>query len=873
MQVRLGNSSLLSCKSILQAFHSHQRYGVCKRNVGRTPWSNMGLRGSGSLARVLTLVLFGLLTLTASSQSSSTINVAPNEWTWVGGSTAVNQPSVLGTQGTPASGNAPGGTNNAATWTDKAGNLWLFGGGFLYNELWRYSPSTNEWTWMSGSSDPQKAGGIYNTLGVPTPYTTPGQRNGAVSWTDKNGNFWLFGGYGYIEELSGYLNDLWEYSPATNQWTWIAGSNTLACPQFTTCGVGAAYGTLRTPSPANAPGGRSGAIGWTDNNGNLWLYGGTGLITPPSAGNSGAQLDDLWMFDISTKQWTWMNGTNTGNHFQSVITGARGVPSLGNMPEAFTGPSAWTDKNGHFWMFGDSDGSSEFWEFDPSINEWTWMGGISCSVPCTVNPPGVYGTLGLPAPDNFPSPRSNASTWTDNNGNLWLFGGYGSGSNNVLGHLNDLWQFNPSTGEWAWMGGITAVPAQDGQGGVAGVYGALGTPWPGNAPGGRKAVATWTGADGNLWLFGGYGFGINNQPAYAMLGALNDLWVYQPSAGPLPTTSTPVFSLAPGSYNTRQTITISDSTSGTTIYYTTDGTAPTISSPVYSGPITVSTSQTLRAIATASGCYDSQVASSSYTITNSAYPVPVINSLSPPYTSSPGASFSLVVNGSGFTNDSVVYWNSTALPSKALSATQVAGQVPASAVVSPGTSTIQVQNPTPGGGASGSLQFEIDSPYSGSVPAPVFSPASATVTAGSTASFGVILPGSATNVSVSCLNLPAGAACTYSSLSSALTITTSNTTPAGSYQITTVFTETLPVSAYSYIPFPLFLFSLLFRGKRQSARKVGFVFCVLLVLAFAACCTGCGGGGGSGSGSGTTTSTPSPTHQVTRSGVVNLIVH
>ena len=39
--------------------------------------------------------------------------------------------------------------------------------------------------------------GIYGTQGTGTTSTTPGARFGANSWTDLNGNLWLFGGSGY----------------------------------------------------------------------------------------------------------------------------------------------------------------------------------------------------------------------------------------------------------------------------------------------------------------------------------------------------------------------------------------------------------------------------------------------------------------------------------------------------------------------------------------------------------------------------------------------------------------------------------------------------------------------------------------------------
>jgi hypothetical protein len=83
-------------------------------------------------------------------------------------------------------------------------------------------------------------------------------------------------------------------------------------------------------------------------------------------------------------------------------------------------------------------------------------------------------------------------------------------------------------------------------------------------------------------------------------------------------TATPAFSPAGGTYNAPQTVTISAATGANIYYCATAGCTPTASSTPYTGPVTVSATETLNAIAIASGYDNSAVASASYTI--AAYP-------------------------------------------------------------------------------------------------------------------------------------------------------------------------------------------------------------------------------------------------------------
>jgi hypothetical protein len=93
-------------------------------------------------------------------------------------------------------------------------------------------------TWISGSTA-VSAQGVYGTRGVAAATNLPRARYSAIRWTDASGNLWLFGGLGYDStSTADELNDLWKYSPASGEWTWVGGSNIAgAMPNYGTRGV------------------------------------------------------------------------------------------------------------------------------------------------------------------------------------------------------------------------------------------------------------------------------------------------------------------------------------------------------------------------------------------------------------------------------------------------------------------------------------------------------------------------------------------------------------------------------------------------------------------------------------------------------------
>jgi N-acetylneuraminic acid mutarotase len=335
--------------------------------------------------------------------------------------------------------------------------------------------------------------------GIPATGNIPGARRASGQWTDKSGNFWLFGGWGYdsVGDTE-YLNDLWKYSGG--EWTWMSGSN------FTSQ-LGS-YGDPGTPAPGNVPGARWQAVQWVDAADNLWLFGGEGEASTPGAGI----LNDLWKY--SAGEWTWMGGSNAFD--QSGSYGVQGLAAASNIPGARYGAASWTDSEGNFWLFGgwgyDEIGTqgvlSDLWEYSNGM--WTWVSG-----PNVANQAGNYGVHGTAAPSNAPGARDFAVAWTDAAGRFWLFGGDGYASvPGAGGRLNDLWVY--TNGMWTWASGADEA-AQDGAYGTQGVAAATDT------PGSRNFAVGWTDRSGALWLFGGFG-----RDGFGSLGVLNDLWKYAP---------------------------------------------------------------------------------------------------------------------------------------------------------------------------------------------------------------------------------------------------------------------------------------------------------------------------------------------------------
>jgi len=526
-----------------------------------------------------------------SNVSSVLVDCQHNDWTWKSGPLTAGQLGKFVSPPSSPNTNTPGGRDYAAAWTDGFGRHWMFGGygeeltgktppdlpGYL-NDMWLFDQSSGGWipanapiTTLDGlapATPPcatcvstadmgnfESVDLVADTSGAPG--AGPGGRWGGVTWTDAAGNLWLFGGQGITTNSGfgaqiGLLNDEWMWTAGsldasikginysgsnTYTGTWTAVKNAAVVNQPGT------YGTLGTSS-GGYPGGRWGAGFAADNAGNVWMFGGQGY---DSAHNLGL-LNDLWKYNIAAQTWTWMGPTNSNVGQNNGVYGTLGTPGAANAagPGGRQTPVVWADNKGSIWVFGglglDSAGTrnpgslnglgggtvtaegallNDLWQFDIATGTWTWVSGGGATGLANQN--GTYGSQLTAAAGNVPGSRWSGAGWSDSNGNIWIFGGWGYGSTlgQGTGFLNDVWEFHPATGEWVWWKGSSNVNQN-------GNYPTQFTPpynvpYTNSTPGGRRGMAFWQQDNFEfVWVFGGQGFdSTSNTNNY-----LNDFWTY-----------------------------------------------------------------------------------------------------------------------------------------------------------------------------------------------------------------------------------------------------------------------------------------------------------------------------------------------------------
>ena len=169
----------------------------------------------------------------------------------------------------------------------------------------------------------------------------------------------------YTTSKANYILDS---SYSMYNWTWINGSKVSNA-------IGS-YGTLGTSSVSNIPGGRMAMAKWSDSLGNLWIFGGSGCDQNGSCDQYNNRFNDLWKYDKTSNEWTWVSGSNLIN--QQGSYGTKDIPNTRNIPGNRFFSMSTQDASGNFWLFGgntiitptNTANMNDLWKYSVSNNTW-----------------------------------------------------------------------------------------------------------------------------------------------------------------------------------------------------------------------------------------------------------------------------------------------------------------------------------------------------------------------------------------------------------------------------------------------------------------------------------------------------------------------
>lgn len=487
------------------------------------------------------------------------------------------------TQQSPVTSPPPRG-EAAMAYDASTGQVMLFGGSVPAN-LGVQMPLNDTWTW-NGSTWKQLTG-----------FLSPSPRYGASMASRGSGEVVLFGGNAQNQPPGG------DTLTVGDTWTWNGSSwspHYLLSPQPSPrYGAAMAYhaGTGKVVLFGGNGNGYLSGDTWTWNGANWTLL--TPLTSPPP--RYGASM----AYDAATGQvvlfggngigtlcgdtWTW-NGTTWTQQFPLTSPSPRSGATM-----------AYDASTGQVVLFG-GGGNGDTWTWNGST--WTHLN----------------------SPTN-PSPRlGTAMAYDAAIGQIVLFGGDGNSSYPAKG---DTWTLQ--SGQAALTPSVTVLPnpasVNATQAMIVNVAVSGGTGNP--TPTGSVTVSSSSYISSATLLIGGST--AITVPAGSLTIGTNTLTVtymgdgsYRPATGSASVSitaldaPTPSFSPSGGTYSSAQTVNISNTVSGATIYYTTNGATPTTGSTIYSGPITVSASVTLKAMAVANYYNPSAIGSASYTISSGA---------------------------------------------------------------------------------------------------------------------------------------------------------------------------------------------------------------------------------------------------------------
>jgi Kelch motif/Galactose oxidase, central domain len=283
-----------------------------------------------------------------------------------------------------------------------------------------------------------------------------------------------------------------------NQWTWMSGylvSDAVWLSPRPSPTPLSERGNSWVLNSRYKPSVREHPAGGIVNNNEIYMYGGAALDNDFAS--------DFWVYDISQQKWAFIYDLGWPA-ITDIIGRESTIAQLGGRNRVASA----VDNNGNIWFFGglyknrntdEISSRSDLWKYNTKTKKFTYFGDQGSS-------------------PNKPSMRHRARAWFDDSNNLWIYGGvlHSTGAS-----YNDLWKYNTTTNEWAFVSGDKNISYCKTC--INGVYPSptdtLGTQY---YPRARSDYGYWKDNSGSVWIYGGYteDHGVDEY---------GDLWKFNPT--------------------------------------------------------------------------------------------------------------------------------------------------------------------------------------------------------------------------------------------------------------------------------------------------------------------------------------------------------
>lgn len=270
-------------------------------------------------------------------------SISQKRWYFISGDTSLNASGVYEGENQQI-----GSRMNFALWPVPEG-IFVYGGkGYasalpqgLLDDLWKWTAATNKWEYVSGHTRIHEQG---------ADLTYPGPRENMCAWKDSNGRLWIAGGNGRGTSPldSGLLNQVWTYSPQSNQWEFKSGSEQTG-------------NSDNIEVNAATIGGFAYAACWmTPNPNEVMIFGGQSV-------SQYRDTQNLWKLNLQTLVWTPVDVSANINQVPDYTLGELKVGCRRNF-------SVWNTSDNFIWIYGGVNrgyngggtGLSDLWIYDNS---------------------------------------------------------------------------------------------------------------------------------------------------------------------------------------------------------------------------------------------------------------------------------------------------------------------------------------------------------------------------------------------------------------------------------------------------------------------------------------------------------------------------